>query len=80
MSLWGHGPTAREQRILDMHAENISAADIAAELDVKPGYVKYVVDTLHRPALEDWQTPAAKASGDLVAALRRHHPERCLAT
>lgn len=77
MSFHGHGPTVREQAILDLHEAKVAPADIAAKLEVKQSYVKYVVDTLHLPQLVDWQNPARAASDNLVAALRRHHPERC---
>lgn len=77
MSIYGHGPTVREQRILDLYEAKVAPADIAAKLEVKVSYVQQVVARLHRPRLEDWQSPAAEASERLVAALRRHHPERC---
>jgi DNA-binding MarR family transcriptional regulator len=77
MSIYGHGPTVREQQILDLHDAKVAPADIAAKLEVKQSYVKYVIDSLYLPKLVDWQNPAREASGDLVAALRRHHPERC---
>lgn len=77
MSIYGHGPTVREQRILDLHAAKVAAADIAAELGVKQSYVKQVVTALYLPAMADWQSPARVASDNLAAALRRHHPERC---
>lgn len=77
MSIYGHGPTVREQRILDLYEAKVAPADIAAKLEVKVSYVQQVVARLHRPLLEDWQSPAAEASERLVAALRRHHPERC---
>jgi hypothetical protein len=77
MTIFGHGPTAREQQILDMYDARIEYDAIAAQLEVKVSYAKQVVARLHRPTFEDWQSPAAEASECLLAALRRHHPERC---
>lgn len=77
MTIYGHGPTVREQQVLDLYETNVAPADIAAKLGMQVSYVQQVVARLHRPVLEDWQSPAAEASERLVAALRRHHPERC---
>lgn len=77
MTIYGHGPTVREQQVLDLYEADVAPADIAAKLGMQVGYVQQVVARLHRPTLEDWQSPAAEASDRLLAALRRHHPERC---
>lgn len=77
MTIFGHGPTAREQQILDMYDAHAGFDAIADALEVKASYARQVVARLHRPVLEDWQSPAAEASERLLAALRRHHPERC---
>lgn len=77
MSVYGHGPTRREQAILDLHEEGKSLVDIGNKLDVSPHYAAQVVRSLAQPPLGDWQKSARQGSASLLRALQRHHPERC---
>lgn len=77
MSAYNHGPTARENRVLALWEKNMDAEAIADELGMSKRYVQQVISNLAVPAMTNWQGPAAAASDKLLAALRRHHPERC---
>ena len=77
MSRDHHGPSAREQQVLDLWERDIAAADIAHQLDLKVDYVRRVVTMLGAPKGDDWHRSTRLASQTLLRALRRHHPERC---
>lgn len=74
---YAHGPTRREQQIIDLAEQGLRADQIAAVLGLKENYVRDRIAALVNPKLEDWQSPAVSGSKALLAALRRHFPERC---
>lgn len=67
-----------ENRFMDLWDAGYSREQIAEMTDADPGRVNYVLGYM-RPGLDDQRTgprAVAKASRDLLAALRRHHPDR----
>lgn len=72
-----HGPTARERAVLELAEARVPNDEIARLLELTPRYVYQVVQALLAPKLHDWQSPARRASAELLNALRSHHPERC---
>lgn len=77
MSVYGHGPTVREQMIIDLTERGIDAAGIAERLGLSEGYVRQVAQALVAPPVGAWEAGARKGTANLLAALRRHHPQRC---
>jgi hypothetical protein len=77
MSAYGHGPTRREQAILDLHDGGRKPDDIGNELALSPRYVRDVIQRLGNPLVGDWQASAKAGSEALLRALKRHHPDRC---
>lgn len=77
MSTYGHGPTAREQRIIDLKEAGNDDGFIAHELGLSERYVQQVVQALFAPPVTDWQAGARIGSASLLKALRLYHPERC---
>lgn len=77
MSVYGHGPTRQEQRIIDLWEAGSKAGEIAEATGKGINYVQRVVSMLGRPAPDDWHAGARQGSHNLIRALRRHHPDRC---
>lgn len=73
----GHGPSAREQAILDRYEACRDIATVADELGLTRRYCEQVVRELFAPKLDNWQSSARMGSELLYRAIRRHHPERC---
>lgn len=77
MSIYGHGPSAREQMINDRSEQGAKPRDIANEAGLSEAYVRQVIQALVAPTDGQWQRAAISGSTRLLAALRLHHPERC---
>ncbi len=77
MSAYGHGPTAREQQVIDLKEQGLEVSDIAQALNLSERYVRQVLQALFAPKVGGWQKAAQSGSANLLAALRRHHPDRC---
>jgi hypothetical protein len=73
-----HGPTAREADILARHERGDRPFEIAHDLGLKAASVRVVISRYALNQRDDnWQGSAASGSKALLAAIRRHHPERC---
>lgn len=77
MSRDHHGPSAREQQILDLWEADVGPDSIAAQLGLSPSYVQQIIRSLAAPKGEDWQSAARFGSESLIRAIRRYHPDRC---
>ena len=77
MSTYGHGPTVREQQVIDLRESGMQPGEIAQATGLSEGYVQQVLSNLLAPKPVDWQSPARRGSSDLLSALRRHFPQRC---
>lgn len=77
MSTYGHGPTRREQRVLDLWEQNKKSAEIAEITGLDLRYVQQVISNLGAPIPDAWHASARFGSQALIAAIRRHHPDRC---
>ena len=74
----GHGPTRREQQVLDLQEQGLGATEIARRPELKPSYVSSILGRLGGPGSDRaWETMVRMGSASLLAAIRRHHPERC---
>lgn len=77
MSVYGHGPTVQEQRIIDLWEAGRKAPEIAELTGKGLSYVQRVISMLACPVPDNWHAGARQGSNDLLRALRRHHPNRC---
>lgn len=68
-----------EDRIMDLWDAGLSAHRIAADLGVPLRYVQRVLQYMRDTSTDMACSPKAIkiASASLLAAIRRHHPERC---
>ena len=75
----GHGPTKREQQVLDLWESGKSTKAIAVELGVQVSTVKCVIDRLggFGDAGVAFNAMVRQGSANLLAAIERFHPERC---
>lgn len=75
-------PTAHlETAIMDLHDAGHSRADIAAQLGIERHTVEKIVSYMGEGATDValGRYATAKASAALLAAILRHHPDRCSA-
>ena len=77
MSIFGHGITAREQSVIDLRDQGLSHEVIAARLGIATSYVSTISSRYPVTESNAWQNSAWLGSVALLAALQRHHPERC---
>lgn len=80
MSIYGHGPTVQEQRIIDLWETGRKPTEIAELLGKRIGYINRVIAMLGSPRPDNWHADARQGSRSLLRALRRVHPDRCGAT
>ncbi len=74
----GHGLTRREQQLLDLQERGLDPGRIPAELGLKRSYVAKTLSRLGGPGSDGgWDSMVRLGSERLLAAIRRHHPDRC---
>ena len=76
---YGMGTAQLEARIMDLYDAGTRQGEIARTLNIRPETVGKVVAYMSEGAtdLAFGRGAAARASASLLAAIQRHHPERC---
>ncbi len=72
--------TTREQQMLDLDEQGLRPAAIAQRLGVSKDTVERIIHQLavrHNGPDNRFHDAARMGSQNLIAAIRRHHPERC---
>jgi hypothetical protein len=73
----GHGATRAEAEVMDLFDAGAGVENIHIITGQKRERIKYLISVLGVTAHEPWKVDAEIGSAALLAALRRHHPERC---
>ncbi|NML88379.1 response regulator transcription factor [Sphingobium sp. TB-6] len=76
---YGMGTAQLEARIMDLYDAGSRQGEIAKALNIRPETVGKVVGYMSEGAtdLAFGRCAAVRASASLLAAIQRHHPERC---
>lgn len=72
-------PVDVEHVAMELVLDGCSAAEIAAELSISTGWAENLIAKINAgaPVLSSDERMIAHQTGLLIAAIRRHHPERC---